>query len=139
MVQYRGSGCPVGALGTVHDGFQVSRRLSPTTSALRSSKQLVIRPALCFGRIRLARRPPCQHGAGPACCHGLQGSIPDHLAKDRFALSRGHYHWQREPCWYAGRNGSANWKGDCKQSTLWQIPAREGKGFEHGTQKPVEC
>jgi DNA modification methylase len=60
-------------------------------------------------------------------------------AKDRFALSRGHYHWQHEPCWYAVRNGPANWTGDRKQSTLWQIPAREGPGFEHGTQKPVEC
>jgi DNA modification methylase len=60
-------------------------------------------------------------------------------AKDRFALSRGHYHWQHEPCWYAVRNGSAGWSGDRKQSTLWQIPAREGKGFEHGTQKPVDC
>jgi DNA modification methylase len=60
-------------------------------------------------------------------------------AKDRFALSRGHYHWQHEPCWYAARNGSARWTGDRKQSTLWQIPAREGPGFEHGTQKPVEC
>jgi DNA modification methylase len=60
-------------------------------------------------------------------------------AKDRFALSRGHYHWQHEPCWYAVRNGPANWNGDRKQSTLWQIPAREGTGFEHGTQKPVEC
>ena len=60
-------------------------------------------------------------------------------AKDRFALSRGHYHWQHEPCWYAVRNGPAGWSGDRKQSTLWQIPAREGAGFEHGTQKPVEC
>jgi DNA modification methylase len=60
-------------------------------------------------------------------------------AKDRFALSRGHYHWQHEPCWYAVRQGPANWKGDRKQSTLWQIAAREGRGFEHGTQKPVEC
>src|SRR5688572_17408430 len=59
--------------------------------------------------------------------------------KTRFALSRGHYHWQHEPCWYAVRNGPANWTGDRKQSTLWQIPAREGAGFEHGTQKPVEC
>jgi hypothetical protein len=25
------------------------------------------------------------------------------LAKDRFAFSRGHYHWQHEPCWYAVR------------------------------------
>jgi len=60
-------------------------------------------------------------------------------AKDRFALSRGHYHWQHEPCWYAVRNGHANWCGDRRQSTVWQIPAREGQGFEHGTQKPVEC
>ena len=37
------------------------------------------------------------------------------------------------------RSGSAGWTGDRKQSTLWQIPAREGQGFEHGTQKPVEC
>ena len=37
------------------------------------------------------------------------------------------------------RNGPASWVGDRKQSTLWQIPAREGQGFEHGTQKPVEC
>jgi DNA modification methylase len=60
-------------------------------------------------------------------------------AKDRFALSRGHYHWQHEPCWYSVRKGSAHWAGDRKQSTLWQIPAREGPGFEHATQKPVEC
>jgi DNA modification methylase len=59
-------------------------------------------------------------------------------AKDRFALSRGHYHWQHEPCWYAAR-GSAAWHGDRKQSTLWQIPARDDAGHGHGTQKPVEC
>jgi hypothetical protein len=29
-------------------------------------------------------------------------------AKDRFALSRGHYHWQHEPCWYAARQGPAS-------------------------------
>jgi DNA modification methylase len=60
-------------------------------------------------------------------------------AKDRFALSRGHYHYQHEPLWYAVRQGSANWHGDRKQSTLWQIPTRDGKGLDHGTQKPVEC
>lgn len=33
-------------------------------------------------------------------------------AKDRLALSRGHYHWQHEPCWYAVRKGSqAAWGG----------------------------
>jgi DNA modification methylase len=59
-------------------------------------------------------------------------------AKDRFALSRGHYHWQHEPCWYAVR-GTAAWNGDRKQSTLWPIAAREDGGHGHGTQKPVEC
>ena len=59
-------------------------------------------------------------------------------AKDRFALSRGHYHWQHEPCWYAVK-GTAAWHGDRKQSTLWQIAARDDGGHGHGTQKPVEC
>jgi hypothetical protein len=31
--------------------------------------------------------------------------------KDRFALSRGHYHWQHEPCWYATK-GTAQWSGE---------------------------
>jgi DNA modification methylase len=61
-------------------------------------------------------------------------------AKDRFALSRGHYHWQREPCWYAVRGGAGkHWSGDRKQSTLWSINARDDDGHGHGTQKPVEC
>ena len=47
-------------------------------------------------------------------------------AKDRFALSRGDYHWQHEPCWYAVRKGAGgHWLGDRSQTTLWQIPARE--------------
>ena len=60
--------------------------------------------------------------------------------KDRFALSRGHYHWQHEPCLYAvKKGGTGHWGGDRKQSTVWQINAREDKGSGHGTQKPVEC
>ena len=59
-------------------------------------------------------------------------------AKDRFALSRGHYHWQHEPCWYAVK-GTGHWAGDRAQSTLWQIKARDDSGVGHGTQKPVEC
>ena len=61
-------------------------------------------------------------------------------AKDPFALSRGDYHWQHEPCWYAvRRNARGGWTGDRSQSTLWTIPAREDRGVGHGTQKPVEC
>jgi DNA modification methylase len=61
-------------------------------------------------------------------------------AKDRFALSRGHYHWQHEPCWYAVRkSATGHWFGDRSQATLWEIPAREDSGVGHGTQKPVAC
>jgi DNA modification methylase len=59
-------------------------------------------------------------------------------AKDRMALSRGDYHWQHEPCWYAVRN-KGYWNGDRKQTTLWNIKAREDSGHGHSTQKPVEC
>ncbi len=42
-------------------------------------------------------------------------------AKDRFALSRGQYHWQHEPCWYAVRRGhKADWCGKRNQSTYWK-------------------
>lgn len=61
-------------------------------------------------------------------------------AKDRMALSRGDYHWQHEPCWYAVRDGKAGHRtGDRTQTTLWSIPSRDDSGHGHGTQKPVEC
>ena len=54
-------------------------------------------------------------------------------------MSRGHYHWQHEPCWYAVR-GTGHWTGDRKQTTLWSIPSRDQDAVTtHGTQKPVEC
>lgn len=61
-------------------------------------------------------------------------------AKSNFAISRGHYHWQHEPCWYAVRKGAkANFEGDRKQSTLWEIPIPKKSETGHSTQKPVEC
>lgn len=59
-------------------------------------------------------------------------------AKDRFALGRGDYHFQHEPCWYGVRRKS-HWCGSRNQSTLWTIKAREDGGHGHGTQKPIEC
>ena len=62
-------------------------------------------------------------------------------AKERLVLSRGDYHWQHEPCWYAVRKkGTGHWAGDRKQTTLWQISAKDQDADTvHGTQKPVEC
>ena len=61
--------------------------------------------------------------------------------KERLVLSRGHYHWQHEPCWYAVRkDGSGAWAGDRKQTTVWPIASRDQDAETvHGTQKPVEC
>jgi len=62
-------------------------------------------------------------------------------AKSRFAISRGHYHWQHECCFYAVRKGSnGNWHGGRSQTTLWSITSSldEESKNDHGTQKPVE-
>jgi len=66
-------------------------------------------------------------------------------AKQHFALSRGDYHWQHEPCLYAVREGkSSRWCGDRTQSTLWQVAnlnpigGSQEEATGHGTQKPLE-
>lgn len=69
--------------------------------------------------------------------------------KQNFALSRGDYHWQHEPCWYACKKGNShNWQGARDQSTIWEISNLNGFGKSndkddertaHSTQKPIEC
>jgi DNA modification methylase len=60
--------------------------------------------------------------------------------KSQLVMSRGNYHSQHEPCWYAVRKGAtAHWAGDRKQTTLWQIEKPRKSETGHGTQKPVEC
>jgi DNA modification methylase len=80
--------------------------------------------------------------------------------KTRPAISRGAYHWQHEPAFYATVDGEADgwrfipehevsayavregdradWRGGRKQSTVWQIEHLKSD-TGHGTQKPVEC
>lgn len=61
-------------------------------------------------------------------------------AKTTFAISRGHYHWQHEPCWYAFKKGEvAGWAGDRSQSTLWKVDWDKNVEGGHSTQKPLEC
>ena len=76
-------------------------------------------------------------GSLRACNFGIRSQII--WAKHTFVVSRGHYHWQHEPCWYAVREGkTAGWTGDRSQSTLWQIEHRRSESG-HSTQKPVEA
>lgn len=66
--------------------------------------------------------------------------------KQHFVFGRGAYHWGHEQCWYAVRKGGkANWLGDRKQSTVWEVANlnpmggnKDEKATGHGTQKPVE-
>jgi DNA modification methylase len=71
--------------------------------------------------------------------HGFTVRAQIIWAKERLVMSRGDYHWQHEPCWYAVRT-KGHWTGDRKQTTLWTI-ASGGQDSEtsHSTQKPVEC
>lgn len=67
--------------------------------------------------------------------------------KQHFALSRGDYHWQHEPCWYGVKKGHQhNWQGARDQSTVWEISNLNAFGKNqddertaHSTQKPIEC
>ena len=61
-------------------------------------------------------------------------------AKNQFAIGRGDYHRQHEPCWYTVRKGkTGHYVGGRKQSTLWQIDKPRKSETGHSTQKPVEC
>ncbi|RYD53741.1 MAG: site-specific DNA-methyltransferase [Verrucomicrobiaceae bacterium] len=60
--------------------------------------------------------------------------------KGQLVLSRGDYHWEHEPCWYAVKQGAkGHWAGDRKQTTVWNIAKPRKNETGHGTQKPVEC
>ncbi|MCE9636448.1 MAG: ParB N-terminal domain-containing protein [Planctomycetes bacterium] len=69
--------------------------------------------------------------------------------KPHFVLSRTHYHYQSEPCWYAVRRGATSaWVGTRDQSNIWDAPSpkmlmnaggNHEEKFDHPTQKPMLC
>lgn len=64
------------------------------------------------------------------------------------ALSRSHYQWKHEACWYAVAEGeTGNWKGGRDQTTVWEgasprmsfgLGAADVYRTQHPTQKPVD-
>ena len=81
----------------------------------------------------------------PVAAQGLDacGFIPRSLIiwdKGHIIIGRGHYHWRHESCWYAVKKGAqANWRGDRKSSTIWEIDNPRKSETGHSAQKPVEC
>ena len=60
--------------------------------------------------------------------------------KSNFPISRGHYTYQHEPCWYAVKKGrQSHWIGDHNASTVWDINLDQNVVGGHSTQKPLEC
>ena len=65
--------------------------------------------------------------------------------KPHFPISRGHYTFQHEACWYAIRKGrQAAWIGPANASTVWDISLDKNVSPDapdggHSTQKPLEC
>ena len=65
--------------------------------------------------------------------------------KGRAVLTRTHYWFQHEPCWYV-RKKNAPWYGKAgENSTIWSLPSpkfimggSDEEKFDHPTQKPVE-
>ncbi len=60
--------------------------------------------------------------------------------KPHFPISRGHYTFQHEPCWYAVRKGKeAAWIGPANASSVWDV--RLDQNVEGGLSaiKPIEC
>jgi len=65
--------------------------------------------------------------------------------KGRTVLTRTHYWYQHEPCWYV-RKKNAPWFGKAgENSTIWESPSpkfimggSDEEKFDHPTQKPVE-
>lgn len=85
--------------------------------------------------------------AGINCCVSVEGVlaagfIPRSMiiwSKPHFPISRGHYTWQHEVCWYAVRKGAtANWIGQPTASTVWKVPLDANVEGGHSTQKPAE-
>ncbi len=59
--------------------------------------------------------------------------------KSNFPISRGHYTYQHEPCWYAVKKGrKAHWIGDHSASSVWEVSLDKNVEGGHSTQKPVE-
>lgn len=60
--------------------------------------------------------------------------------KPHFPISRGHYTYVHEPCWYAVKRGkTGHWIGPATERTVWDIALDKNVDGGHSTQKPVEC
>jgi DNA modification methylase len=65
--------------------------------------------------------------------------------KGRTVLTRTHYWYQHEPCWYVRKKNATRFRKAGENSTVWDSPSpkfimggSKEKKFDHPTQKPVE-
>src|ERR1700704_6502398 len=90
---------------------------------------------------------PCSRAKCWTGCFALDSFIPQQIIwnRGRVVLTRTHYWYQHEPCWYV-RKKNAPWFGEAgKSSPIWDSPSpkfimggSDEQKFDHPTQKPVE-
>jgi DNA modification methylase len=95
------------------------------------------------GDVAYTWSPPGDHVILTGSCLQASGyEIRNQIVwrKPHFPISRGHYTYQHEPCWYGVKKGrTAHWNGDHNASTVWDIPLDKNVDGGHSTQKPLEC
>jgi DNA modification methylase len=73
-----------------------------------------------------------------ACAFEIRAQII--WVKPVMVISRGHYSWRHEPCFYAVRSGAqAAWIGGPEENTVWEILRDKPGPGAHATQKPLEA
>ena len=97
---------PGGNRGERADCRDIGRRRSPRTRARTGVRPTRLVPSLQVAYIWHASRHACvvQAGLERVGFEVRQQIIWD---KELFVLSRQHYHWQHEPCFYATRKGAS--------------------------------
>jgi hypothetical protein len=96
-------------------------------------------------RVRLARQRVYPRSTEWLAADRVSLSSTNNWNKGRTVLTRTHYWYQHEPCWYV-RKKNAPWYGKAgENSTVWDSASPEvimggsdEQKFDHPTQKPVE-
>jgi DNA modification methylase len=108
------------------------------------SEAFALVPSLTVGYIWHASAHAAEVAAGLARI-GFEHVAQVIWEKTLFAMSRGWYHWQHEPCWVVRKAGTkVPFLGDRDQSTVWRaaspkmiMAASDEEKLDHPTQKPV--
>ena len=116
--------------GRAHSG---SRHQRTTTGAIGTDAYALFPGSIAYAWMSSLALPAAARGLD--ACGFIRRSLII-WDKGRIVISRGHYHWRHETCWYAVKKGAqAHWNGDRKASTIWEIDKPRKSETGHSAQK----